>query len=508
MVAFSIFCVVAMTHTPSFTSISEGLIFVRRLLETFLIGLAIAAAVSLFVLPMTSRQNVFEALRSYPRALDEFFLAQITFVQKEKNRPQLEVSANQGTESQTKGTLHESSKAAISSAYDTLQRLQSKIDAERAYTKIEMDWGRLSEEDLNVLASPLQLLNVSLAGLAMIPDAFSGTAEKGLPQETFDGTTITEDCPVDVDAKHRSWETLMISLEERLRSTGALAASGFSLALDLLEVPTSRYSTLRPSKVSSDVEKQVDEAAKACPNGMATFCERLAVYKQHRLELHNIWRPHFSTSSPADADTLRTFVFVEHLQNKVLQAINNLVQCAKLRSEDGFTRRTRFICPTFRGMNPVPPAAQNHFLRSRTSRTNLPAVRSPRAMDAEHMPPANRFEQIGEFAGTITRVFTSNESKFGARVALASFSVAILAYLRQTEEFFDAQRLIWAMIVIVIGMKPQRGASIFGYFARVVGTVVAVVLSFVVWYITNGHVAGVLVFLYIANMFEVSGIPA
>lgn len=126
------------------------------------------------------------------------------------------------------------------------------------------------------------------------------------------------------------------------------------------------------------------------------------------------------------------------------------------------------------------------------------------AIDAEHLPPTNFLERSGDQLRIIPSILTSPESVFGFRVALASFTVAILAYLRQTQVFFGAQRLIWAMIVIVIGMKPESGASIFGYFARIAGTVVAVILSLIVWYVVDGHTAGVLVFLYIANVFEVS----
>lgn len=60
------------------------------------------------------------------------------------------------------------------------------------------------------------------------------------------------------------------------------------------------------------------------------------------------------------------------------------------------------------------------------------------------------------------------------------------------------------MIVIVIGMSPTSGQTLFGFIARIVATVVSLALSLVVWYIVDGKVAGVIVFLYLANVFEVS----
>lgn len=56
----------------------------------------------------------------------------------------------------------------------------------------------------------------------------------------------------------------------------------------------------------------------------------------------------------------------------------------------------------------------------------------------------------------------------------------------------------------VIGMKPTSGQTMFGFVARICATAVSLVLSLVVWYIVDGKTAGVIVFLYLANVLEVS----
>jgi uncharacterized membrane protein YccC len=60
------------------------------------------------------------------------------------------------------------------------------------------------------------------------------------------------------------------------------------------------------------------------------------------------------------------------------------------------------------------------------------------------------------------------------------------------------------LIVVVIGMSPNSGASVFSFFARIVGTVIAFAASLIVWYVVVGHTAGVIVLLYFANVFGVS----
>jgi hypothetical protein len=123
--------------------------------------------------------------------------------------------------------------------------------------------------------------------------------------------------------------------------------------------------------------------------------------------------------------------------------------------------------------------------------------------DPEHLPPENVWERGSMVLRSISHAIKSEQSSFGFRVSAASFSVGILAYLHQTQDFFIRQRCIWAMIVIVIGMSPTSGQTMFGFVARIIATVFALVLSLIVWYIVDGKTPGVIVFLYIANVIAV-----
>ena len=52
--------------------------------------------------------------------------------------------------------------------------------------------------------------------------------------------------------------------------------------------------------------------------------------------------------------------------------------------------------------------------------------------------------------------------------------------------------------MIAFSMTPTAGSGLFGFFGRLVGTFIAAVLAYVMWYIVDGHTAGVIVFLYIS----------
>ena len=103
----------------------------------------------------------------------------------------------------------------------------------------------------------------------------------------------------------------------------------------------------------------------------------------------------------------------------------------------------------------------------------------------------------------------------------------IIAFLEKTQNFFIAQRLVWAMIIIVrtpsylacpqykaigigmflrllhtdflqaIGMSMTSGQSLFGFFGRIAGTAIAMVLSIVIWYIVDEKTPGIIVFLWL-----------
>lgn len=81
MVAFSIFASVTITRAGMFTTLSEGLEFIARLLKGFMIGFAIATGVSLLIVPTTSRGNVFHDMKDYIASIDGLLQSQISFAE-------------------------------------------------------------------------------------------------------------------------------------------------------------------------------------------------------------------------------------------------------------------------------------------------------------------------------------------------------------------------------------------------------------------------------------------
>ena len=69
--------------------------------------------------------------------------------------------------------------------------------------------------------------------------------------------------------------------------------------------------------------------------------------------------------------------------------------------------------------------------------------------DPEHLPASTVLQHLGNGIRAIPHFLGSTESAFGFRVACATLTVGIVAFLKDTQAFFIEQRLVWAMIIIV-----------------------------------------------------------
>lgn len=187
---------------------------------------------------------------------------------------------------------------------------------------------------------------------------------------------------------------------------------------------------------------------------------------------------------------------MEHLLEATARSTHKLVKFADSKVEDGTMQRTRFIFPGRRrlykwlkGMLDVEDATTDHSPDSAEAGVACFSLGDAyhARKDPEHLPPTNSTQQIGEKLRKSMEVLSQAEVAFGFRVACATMSIAILAYLQQTQTFFIEQRLVWAMIMVAIGMTMTTGAGTFGFLGRVFGTFIAMIVSLIIWYIAGGR---------------------
>ena len=176
-------------------------------------------------------------------------------------------------------------------------------------------------------------------------------------------------------------------------------------------------------------------------------------------------RPALYESLQLSGPTLTSFQ-MEFLLWSTGQAVLQLVAFADERVTQGVMKKRRIINPggkrlkkwllsAFKNDDIVPTEHTPDASESGSAGIYAGASFESRR-DPEHLPPANNFERATGVFRLIAKFFSSSASAFGFRVAAATFTLGILAYLRSTQTFFRNQRIVWAMIMVAIGKNVAR----------------------------------------------------
>jgi len=541
MVAFSIFSCVTITRGGTFITVDEGLLFITRLLKGFMLGFAIATGVSLFILPITSRGHVFQDIKGYVSQIDAVLQAQISFLKRsstsgvwtddqgllERTRTaQSGRSGNRGNGSNNESSI-DSKKQQLTSSMGKLNALHGKLQSDLFYSKDEFAWGKLSAGDLNRIGDLLRCVLLPLSGMAMLPDILEMTVNG---EGTRNNSMGSLEDPEEDDLKRSEIKKVVETLEERLGDCTDLLHSGLQYVLLTLELvkrkQLEKHLMTRDNNFDTRDEESTGDMLDPLRQGFTNqFVQSLYRYQSRRKELPKALASLEAFSSPekrddgstksnpgmlADTDVRQEFfviIYMDHLQQDLLHATLDLLKFTDGKVSDGTMKRSRLIFPNQTSIwKWITLSFSKQPSRQQSTADTVSTYQKPTTQyfpDPETLPPANIFEKLSSILRQISRLIRSEKSIFGFRVATAAFCVGVLAYLHQTQEFFIRQRGIWAMIVIVIGMSPTSGQTMFGFVARIAATVVSLALSLIVWYIVDGKTSGIIVFLYLANVFEV-----
>lgn len=152
------------------------------------------------------------------------------------------------------------------------------------------------------------------------------------------------------------------------------------------------------------------------------------------------------------------------------EAVQDFVAFAEEKTRDGSIAKTHLVLPSWRrlrkwfttgilgGSDDVVEEASSSVLAG-GARANVvfvgPGWTSSSQRDPEHRRPRTTWQRVGHALRLFSNFFGSPESLFGFRVVCATMTVGILAFLEETQRFFIEQRLVWAMIIIAIGMTQS-----------------------------------------------------
>ncbi|KAL2075689.1 hypothetical protein VTL71DRAFT_632 [Oculimacula yallundae] len=547
VIMYSIFTNVAFTYGPLFPTIEAGESLIKQLLEGFLTAFGISLAVNLFIIPVSSRTVIFKEQAGYIQLIRGTLKAQLAYIESLETSDMFSAGAQvpsdgDGTHGDSKKSKGKKSKShpaqnsqakALKDSLAALTGLHGKIHGDMPFAKREFAYGKLDAKDIDQIFVLFRGILIPLVGLSTVTDIFERIAERrgwvDVPESKFNNVEGWEKGPDrDKEEEKKTWNEIMKTLHEPFAVVTAAMDEGLQhagLALELIPKPK--------VKKGEDVEAKGGDPAPGHPKFGEYLDKKMLDFYSGRGKTLKAWakqkglneaqfdsanlpsednRPSEDDSKHrADQQQLYLILYLEHLLYSAGLAISELIKFADRKVEDGTMKKKRLITPGQKRLKKwvMSIGREDNSLDSNTpdsmeAGNNMIYMGSgfnPKK-DPEHLPPQNPWQKFGNAIRTIPHFLGSTESAFGFRVACATLTIGIVAFLKDTQQFFIEQRLVWAMIIIAIGMTMTSGQSIFGFLARVGGTLLAMIFSLIMWYIVDEKTPGIIVFLWFFIFLE------
>jgi hypothetical protein len=521
---------VGMVYAPQFSSMLQAEAFVKRLLEAFLTGFGIGTGVSLLIFPLTSRTVVFNDMSAYLTSLRSALSANMDYVHSLENTDMFTFGR---TDTMRHRVLHSPEAQFVKDKMQALQNAAAKLNSDLPFAKREIALGNLGPDDLQSIAKLLRMIMLPMVGLSCISDIFERIAEdRGWVSIPFDDASSLSGTTLGDLTKRRAvleWHELMRALREPFQEMADVIDEGLEHAMI----------DLRLSKVKKPDAKDVEAKGGRPRPGDTGFAEYLnkktSSFHQRKQSMLQAWCRIRGIELPdnffTDPEVMKNFqdpdwlkldfdpalrarsrrqlyicLYMEFLLWSIGRRVYDLVSFAETARVAGKLEKKRLIVPgsktlkkwVFSFFEPDADSAGNQQMEGsdQTTRVHLGSAFT-RRKDPMHLPPQNAWERIGDRIRKLAQFFGSPESVFGARVALATMCIAVVAYLRHTQVFYTQNRLFWAQIMTSIGMQPSAGQSLRSGFFRIIGTALFMIAAWICWYIVDSQTAGVIVFYFI-----------
>ncbi|PSK53121.1 hypothetical protein B9Z65_3321 [Elsinoe australis] len=529
----AIFANVSLVYAPQFGTMAQGISFARRLLEAFLTGFGIGTGVSLLVFPVTMRQVVFKEMTGYIMTLRKVMDAHVKYIESLE-----ETNMFSRTPTGTPDTPRTPQAQAIKDIMAGLNALFGKLSIDLTIAKREIAIGKLGPDDLQEVFKRMRLLLLPITGLSSVTDIFERITE----EHGWEGPPDERPLEQIEDPKERrraeavrDWQQLSGMLRVPFSEIVKDIDSGLAHVLFTLELVP------RPKKAEADTAEKGDAASAPGDKDFTAFMgqqvnnfhNKKSNLLRHFADLRNIKLPQDFFDRPRTARfeapewyyqkpeeseqraryrrQLFLVLYMDFLLESIAKSVFDFCKYADGKA-DTKLKKKRLIVPGLKRFRKWVMTSITHKTDNYTDEEhgmNEAGGRSTvylgdayhKRKDPEHLPPTTAFERFGDKVRAIPRFLRSPASMFGLRVAMATMCLAVIAYLRDTQQFYVTQRLFWAQIMVTISMSPSAGQSLFSFALRIMGTCAAMVTSFIIWYIVDGHTAGVLVFFWLIVMW-------
>lgn len=174
-VMFAIFANVSMTYAPQFSTMGQAETFCLSLLQAFLTGFAVASGVSLLIFPVTSRELLFNDMRSFISSIRDCLGANMDYL---NSLEESDMFAAQRTNTAGEKPWKSPQASTFSAKMNALSAVHTKTAADLTFAKREVALGKLGPDDLQQIFKLLREVTVPMVGLSSLSDIFERVSQE------------------------------------------------------------------------------------------------------------------------------------------------------------------------------------------------------------------------------------------------------------------------------------------------------------------------------------------
>jgi hypothetical protein len=531
IIQYTIVILVGFTYGPGEATVYRSHRFVKEVLYAFLTGQAISTGVSLLIIPVSSRKVFFGETLAFLQSCRGLLKKQMAFIESlEHSRLSKPITKDAlGSEQSldADSDSYKEKRTALKTSTAALLVLGSKLAEDVVFAKRETAYGYLNEKDVHGLNKILRGIMIPISGLSTIADI--SIRMDGWRRQV--NMTRAEDqvCKEELDLEHAEWLELVEGARIAFQNMTQLLDESLVHVLTTLRMfpgkghngaatedvekgqetkPISNFADTLERKIEDFREQRSIELRLWAQERGFNSVFQSAIKHERKAPLHEAIDPGLASRETLASARLHIILYIEYLLYSVSKAVLVAVRFADSKQLDGTMSEERFIFPT---VKTVTKWLRSLLDGSESSSDELdPAVEAQFIMvgnsfnftrDPEHLPPKNFGQRLGNYIRFIPRFFGSAPVKFGARTAVGVFSVAIMAYLKNTHVFFIRQRLVWSLVMISIGMNPTSGSAVFNLLGNLTCTLFGMIGAFINWYIVDQKTGGVIAVFFFFMCF-------
>ncbi|KAF4954349.1 hypothetical protein FSARC_12162 [Fusarium sarcochroum] len=551
-ILYNIFMIVQLTSCSVFTTWKQCWDLIYLTIRCYYTGIAISFLSGLLFYPTTCRTEIFEVQEKYILSTQQALSESINYLTQLSTTPtfpsilgqtsgQSAGQSDSNDETDTQGQRDQADDT-LKQQVSSVKELYTKMHQELVMAKREIAWGKLRTQDLDAISDLCRRILMPVGGMSHLPDILKRIEENGgwAPFETQ-----VEKAPADKARSFQEyeaiWQNAVGCLVEPASDLVKAVNDGLEHAgLQLEIIPRPGAKGFIPRILGAKGNKPVDTESKGdgfeagSPGFSKVLEEKLNNFSKNRVASLNAWVEndrlaqnlntdlHKSNEGSADErhspeilhrDRQQLYLLL-YMQQMLYSAGISVLELCKFTDQivaQGVMSRNRLIAPSLRRVykwllsifdTADQAPADDDRPGSKKEATLVFGQSTRQTRNIEHLPPTNAYERFGVKIQRFQGFLKGPEFSFGFRSACATMSCAIIAYLEPTQALFTHYRLIWSVIIAAIGANMSAGQSGVSYILRILGSFAALIICYLVWYIPDGHTAGVIVFMWFAAFLQ------